>query len=335
MQPQLSISTQHRLGFQEVAHEDTHEALRRDVGFGLTIQPKRIPSLYFYDRAGSRLFEEITGLPEYYLTRSEQQILDEYSDSIVNSMQGPIELVEFGSGSSKKTRTLIEAALENQDALTYTPIDISSDFLLSTAEGLVSSYLDLTVHAIAAEYAAGLLTLPAPTLPRMFLFMGSSIGNLDRQEALGFLRLIRHICRPEDRLLLGADLIKDLSIVQAAYNDSEGVTEAFNKNLLVRINRELRADCEVSAFRHEAPFLPLESYVEMRLVSLQDQVVSIGELGLEIPFPEGETIVTEHCAKYSTDALRDIAIESGFRVARFWFDEPSWFTLALFEPVPA
>ncbi len=322
-----------RLSFAEVATEDQRAAFSRDVAVGLASEPKSIPPLHFYDEAGSRLFEAITQLPEYYLTRAEQRILESNAHEIVQSVPGLAEMVEFGSGSSKKTRLLIEAALLSRDSIRYTPIDISGSFLRQSALRLIEDYATLQVHAIAAEYGSGLLALPEPQGPRLFLFMGSSIGNLEKDDAIRFLRQIRMACRPEDRLLLGADLVKDVAEVEAAYDDASGVTEAFNKNLLVRINRELGGNFVPDCFRHEAPFVKDPSWIEMRLVSLREQTVTVDDLGRSFRFAEGERLITEHCTKYTIEALSEMALRAGFRVEKFWFDDHRRFTVALMEPL--
>ena len=323
-----------RFTFTEVAGPDLDMAFRSDVLSGLSELPKNIPPVYFYDETGSQLFEAITRLPEYYLTRSEQEILEKHSETILRAVGSPTEIVEFGSGSSKKTRLLIEAALSQRSELLYIPIDISGSFLKQTAERLVADHPRLSVHAIAAEYLTALDVLPPPGGARLFLFMGSSIGNLERKQAISFLKQIRLACRPEDRLLIGADLVKDAVVIEAAYNDRQGITESFNKNLLMRMNRELGADFDVSRFRHAAPYLSGESMIEMRLVSTADQSVTIPELYRSFDFANGEALIPPSTAP-NTRLKRSNkwAVRAEFQVSRFWFDERDWFTVGLLEPI--
>ncbi|HEY3779766.1 MAG TPA: L-histidine N(alpha)-methyltransferase, partial [Fimbriimonadaceae bacterium] len=240
---------------------------------GLSAPQKTLPSRFFYDFKGSELFEQITDLPEYYLTRTEASLFSTVTTDIIGAFEKPVALVEFGSGSSKKTRLLIEAALRRQDHLDYVAIDIATDFLVEASQKLLADYPGLSVTAIAAEYFEALHLLPEAKESRMFLFMGSNLGNFDDKEAVDFLRRIREQMKAKDALLIGVDLTKDSRVIYNAYNDSENVTRDFNKNLLTRINRELGANFDLSSFEHEAPYDPETGRVEMRLVSMKDQTV--------------------------------------------------------------
>jgi len=321
-----------RLTFVSGPQQDLKEEFAEAVRSGLSGKPKHIPPRWFYDQRGSELFEQITKLPEYYLTRSEQQILESYAAEIIAKIGCPIELVEFGSGSSEKTRILIRASLDSQDEVRYTPIDISGEFLLETAELLVHEIDRLYVHAISADYEAGMMALPQPIGHRLFLFLGSSIGNLNAAESVRFLKLIRACCGASDRLLLGFDLVKDATIIQAAYNDIKGITAEFNRNLLLRINSELNGHFDVGTFRHNAPYYGETATVEMKLVSLSDQQVAIGDLNESYFFEEGEALITEHCQKYTLASIRELASKASFQLQHWWMDEREWFCVALLGP---
>ncbi len=303
------------------------------VDVGLSASPKSIPSRFFYDETGSELFELITELPEYYLTRSEQWILEQYSDEIVRFSPGQIGIVEFGSGSSKKTRLLLEAALRSQSHLDYVSVDISADFLRSTAARLLADYEGLKVVAVAAEYFDSVDHIPSMDCPRLFLFLGSNIGNLNDQSACDFLLKIRETMAPDDRLLLGMDLAKDPSIIEPAYNDSSGVTARFNKNVLVRVNRELGANFCLDDFQHQAPYSPDLGRVDMLLKSRVEQTVHIPYLGKSYSFHQGETLHTESCRKYTIEDANRLAGAAGLQIANQWFDSSHWFALFLLGPV--
>lgn len=299
---------------------------------GLGMRQKALPARFFYDQRGSELFERITELPEYYLTRCEQSILDRSGNSILSELGPELAIVEFGSGSSKKTRTLIEATLSRQSSLDYYPIDISGDFLRQTAANLQERYEGLTVKAIQAEYFDAISNLPAHDGPRLVLFLGSNIGNFTRAEALQFLSEVSRRLKREDRLLVGTDLQKPPAIIQAAYNDSLGVTAAFNKNVLTRINRELGGEFSMFSFEHEAPYLAGEGKVEMRLVSLLDQEVGIASLGRSYRFREGEWIHTEDSHKFTLQGFEALCSEAGLCLQESYLDDRGWFALNLLQP---
>ncbi len=302
------------------------------VAEGLSAPRKWLPSRFFYDRHGSELFEQICALPEYYLTRTERSILEKHAVEIVAAAGAEVAIVEFGSGSSVKTRLLLDAALRLRPELHYSPIDISGDFLRATAIGLLDDFPRLHVTAIAAEYHDGIAALPDTGMPRLILFLGSSIGNFTHDEARDFLQHVREAMRPEDRLLIGIDLVKDRRRIEAAYNDSQGVTAAFNKNLLTRINRELGADILVEAFEHAAPFVEAESRIEMRLVCRKAHSASINAVEMRFQFRQGETIHTENCHKYSLGAFASLCHSARLSVRRHWTDESEWFALLLVGP---
>jgi dimethylhistidine N-methyltransferase len=293
-----------------------------DVRAGLGVRPMRISPKYFYDDLGSALFDAITRLPEYYLTRVERDLLATYGREIVASLAGPLELIELGSGSAVKTRLLIDALLDRQHTLTYRPIDISAEAVTESSLALTVAYDRLRVTAYASDYVPLLREKRLETRERaLALFLGSNIGNFEPQEARALLTLLAGALRRGDALLLGYDLKKDPSILQLAYDDPTGVTAAFNKNLLARINRELGADFDLTQFRHEARWNRTERRIEMHLRSLRAQSVTISAALTRVDFEEGETIWTESSHKYRADEVLEMAKRTGFRCEGQWIDE--------------
>lgn len=299
---------------------------------GLGSSPKALPCRFFYDDEGSRLFEEICHLPEYYPTRTEEGILARRAGEIAEAVGPGAALAELGSGSSAKTRLLIEAFLDRQEALHYAPVDISAGFLEETARNLLDRYEGLSVTAIAAEYRAAIPHLPSHDGPRLVLFLGSNVGNLEEGEAASLLGAVAATLAPHDRLLVGFDRLKEPEVLLRAYDDAAGVTARFNRNLLARANRELGAEFDLDAFEHAAPFVAERSRVEMRLVSRTRQEVRVAALDRTFAFEEGETIHTESCHKYALADVGRLAHASGLRVDRLWSDPREWFTVALLAP---
>lgn len=301
-----------------------------DVRAGLTATPKSLPPRWFYDALGSALFSAICNLPEYYVTRTEEEILRANTAEIVEAMGGPVSLVELGSGDSRKTRLLIEALLQRQGALEYLPIDIDATVLESTARHLLADFPALAVNAICTEFSEAAAALraapPAAGLHTAVLFLGSTIGNLDESEAVGMLSSLRSGLARHDVLLLGADMRKPRGVLEPAYDDALGVTAAFNLNLLERINRELGGHFRVNRFAHLAFYDEEHSRIEMHLVSRETQTVRIDALGVEVAFEEGETIHTENSYKYDHAQLERIAAATGFTIAKRWSDAQQWFT---------
>ena len=313
----------------------THEAFARDVANGLRTSPKRLPCRYFYDALGSALFEAICQLPEYYLTRTEESILRTHGQEIVRLFPGAVDLIELGSGSAIKTRLLIEPLLSRRQPLQYVPIDISTTMLEQTAQRLARDYPALSVTPIAGEYRDGLSRLRALTSasPRLVLWLGSNIGNFDRDEAADFLADVRRALTPRDRMLVGIDLRKDRAILEAAYDDPTGVTAAFNRNILGRINRELRGHFDLPAFAHRAVYDETHGRIEMYLVSERPQRVAIGGLEIEVSLAAHEAILTEHCYKYSLAEIDRLAEAASLCRVRTWCDANEFFSLNLLEPV--
>lgn len=303
--------------------------LARDALRGLSSRPKSLPPAHFYDAAGSRLFEGITRAPEYYLTRTELGILRRHAAEIVGASVGPVTLVELGSGSSTKTRALIEALLMRQDGLHYVAIDVSRAALLEAAPGLLRDYPVLRVTACVGDYGAGLAWLRKSRVGRILaLCLGSSIGNLDDDQAR---RLLRGASGLDCRWILGADLRKDRGVLEAAYNDAAGATARFNLNLLRRINAELGGRFDPSAFRHRAFYDERAGKIEMHLESSRDQEILVEALGRTFRFARGESIHTEDSRKYTLDQIAALAASAGLRLAGRWLDDRSWFSVARLE----
>ncbi len=298
------------------------------VRAGLRGRPRSLPWQFFYDAHGSRLFDRICSLPEYYLTRTEDAILRDHSSAMVAgwTLVQPPCLLELGSGSAVKTQRLIAAGLQKYGTLHYIPIDVSATALEESARTLVRRFPELSVTGYVADYQIALPVAAAQIDgPKIVVFLGSSLGNYAPDEAVALLQQIARVMRPEDRLLLGTDLAKDRATLEAAYDDAQGVTAQFNGNLLRRINRELGADFDLDQFRHHAVYRPELSRVEMHLVARSDQVVRIPAAGLTIRFEAGESIHTESSYKYTRDLLRQLAERSGLFEEAFWVDRDGRF----------
>jgi uncharacterized SAM-dependent methyltransferase len=340
-------------------------SLAEEVRTGLTAAQKYLPCRFFYDEEGSQLFEQICELPEYYVTRAEREILAAHADEIVASLPAggggsdPVDLVELGSGSAAKTRLLIDALLRRQPALRYVPVDISRSALEASARGLLAAYRGVRVDAVAAEYHDGLRYLAnldalaagtagvtrttqtaavAGSAPasrfKLLLWLGSNVGNLDRDEAAAFLRGVCAQMGPDDRLLIGIDRRKERAVLEAAYDDAQGVTARFNKNLLARINRDLGGHFDLDSFVHRARYHETAGRIAMELVSTRAHAVRIDALQMAVPFAAGEAIHTENSFKYSDEEIESLAARSGFAVERQWYDTERRFSDALLRPLP-
>ena len=316
--------------------ESIDERIASVVREGLTAAPKRLPPWLFYDAAGSRLFEEITALPEYYLTRTERSILAAHGPAIMAQAAGGsrLRIAELGAGSAEKTRLLLKAAVERQGAVMYAPIDVSASALDAAQRRIEGEIAEVHVTPLVMDYTdgegRGLKLAPAADGERMLvLYIGSSIGNFEPEEAGRLLRRLRRGLKAGDGLLLGVDLVKDGAILQAAYDDAAGVTEAFNKNLLARLNRELGCDFNTEAFAHRAVWNEAEARIEMHLESRMAQRVRIAALDFEAEFAEGETIHTENSYKFRPDQAEAMLSEVGFRPAGAWTDARGWFSVHL------
>jgi L-histidine N-alpha-methyltransferase len=319
---------------------DPGEEFARDVATGLGNSPKYLQPKYFYDARGSELFEAITEQPEYYPTRTEAAILRRSAPSIAGLMGDTVSLVELGSGSSVKTTILLESLLDSADEVHYMPIDISPTILKETASRLGRHYPELALTPIPCQYETGLerastLVAEDEAVPdrMLVLFLGSSVGNMEPDQAIAFLSSIRAQLEEPDALLVGFDLVKEASVLNAAYNDAAGVTAAFNLNLLARINHELSGRFDLDRFSHRALFNAAASRVEMHLVSRTAQDVPILDLGRDFHFEPGETIHTENSYKYTRGSIDEYADAAGFLVSEIFTDEREWFSLALLSPI--
>ena len=320
------------LNLIKAPNDHLQQSLKDAVADGFQKTPKSIPALFFYDTPGSQLFEQICKLPEYYPTRTEHKILTDNARDIIETIASEVELVELGSGSSAKTRILINAILADQNHLHYIPTDISTDFLLESSIALKNEYEPLSVTAIAAEHSDALRLLPkGGSQSRLFLFLGSNIGNFEQEAAINFIEQIRRQMREADRLLIGFDLVKDHQTLFDAYNDKAGVTAAFNKNLLVRINRELGGDFKLDLFDHYAPFIAEHSRIEMRLISRCAQQVCVARLEKVFNFEEGEYIHTENSYKYTLESFSSLCEAAGMKMQEYWLDKRAWFAVGLFR----
>ncbi|MDC0766713.1 L-histidine N(alpha)-methyltransferase [Streptomyces sp. HD] len=302
----------------------TDAALRVDVLKGLTSSPKTLPPKWFYDARGSELFEQITELPEYYPTRAEREILVGRASEIA-AVTGARTLVELGSGSSEKTRYVIDALTGLH---TYVPVDVSESALTQAGQALVEERPGLDVHALIADFTGG-LTLPDTPGPRLVAFLGGTIGNLLPAERAAFLATVRALLAPGDALLLGTDLVKDEKVLVQAYDDAAGVTAAFNKNVLAVINRELGADFDPGDFDHVARWDPRTEWIEMRLRSRVAQTVKVPALDLVVEFAAGEEMRTEVSAKFRRDGVRAELSTAGLELAHWWTDSEERFALSL------
>ena len=315
-------------GERAAEYRGLSRALRAEVLGGLTAEPKTLPPKLFYDATGAALFERITTLPEYYLTRAELEILNARAGEIAALAAPRAALVEYGSGAGVKVRLLLDAfAAAGTPLAAYVPVDISREQLAEFAAEIAADYPDVPVHPVCADYTA---PLHLPDLPqrarRIAFFPGSTIGNFHPTEAAAFLRRVRRTVTDDGALVLGVDRRKDAAVLNAAYDDASGVTAAFNLNMLHRLNRELDADFVLDRWTHRAYFNETASRVEMHLVSLERQVVCVA--GARIGFDAGETIWTESSYKYDSDALELLVTSAGFRIARLWTDssEQFWVT---------
>jgi L-histidine Nalpha-methyltransferase len=304
----------------------SRQQMLRDVREGLTRKPKQLSPKYFYDERGSELFEEITQLPEYYLTRAERALLEERIGEIVELVR-PCSLVELGAGSATKTRIIIDQMRTNGCAECYVPVDVSKDFLEATAIQLRADYPDIQIKPVASDITEP-FSLPPMASPTLVAFLGSTIGNFPREQAVSLLSHIARAMGPTDRFLLGADLIKDPEVIHRAYNDASGVTAAFNLNILDRLNRELGADFPLADYEHRAFYNERQHRVEMHLIARRAHEVSIPEVGA-VRLDSGESIRTELSYKYDRTILEDILCAAGLVMEQWMPATDNSFALAL------
>jgi L-histidine Nalpha-methyltransferase len=314
---------------QEVSYAERIAAVAADVRDGLLAHPKRLPPWLFYDARGSALFEEITRLPEYYPTRTELAILKSHAGEMVDAAGTPASLVELGAGSATKTRVIIAALLARRPDATFMPVDVSPTALAGAARHLRARFPTLAVTPVVAKYPDELGFLRVAPSPRLVLFLGSNIGNYEPDEGCALLRAFHRRLRPGDSLLLATDLRKDPALLVPAYDDAAGVTARFNKNVLLRLNRQLGAEFDLDLFRHVARWNARASRIEMHLESLARQVVPIRALAMTVELRAGERIHTESSYKYTPRMVKRMLSGAGFHWQRAWTDPNDWFALHL------
>jgi L-histidine Nalpha-methyltransferase len=323
-------------------------SLRADARAGLSATPKSLPPKWFYDAQGSALFEKITELPEYYPTRAERSILRAAAAEIARLSQARV-LVELGSGSSEKTRLLLSALRAEGSLEAYVPVDVSESALVGAEEALAVEYPGLAVHAVVSDFEKYLGLEPstesaaddarsgsaddAEAGPRLVAFLGSTIGNMVPAERAAFLRRVRASLRPGDSFLLGTDLVKDVAVLVAAYDDSAGVTAAFNKNVLAVLNAELGADFDLDGFEHVAVWDPANEWIEMRLRATAEQRARVRDLDLDVHFAAGEEMRTEVSAKFRRAGVEAELAAAGLAMRAWWTDPGERFGLSLSVPV--
>lgn len=300
-----------------------------EVAEGLLSQPKTLPCKLFYDAVGSALFEEITELPEYYLTRTELSMLKNRADEMAQAVGPGVTVVELGAGTAAKTCTLLDALARRQMRVSYVPVDISPAALREARERVQSQLGSVLVRPVVADFGSGFGFLNTIPGRKLVLYLGSSIGNFDPDAAVSMLTQIRGQLQAGDALLLGTDLVKARFILVPAYNDAQGITSRFNKNILCRLNRELGANFDLDSFRHVAIWNSKRSRMEIYLESLHAQKVALRALNLRIPIAKGERIHTENSYKYTMSMVRGMLEPAGFALERTWFDEQRWFALHL------
>ena len=319
-------------GLLPAAVECISERVAEAVREGLASHPKRLPPWLFYDETGSQLFEQITELDEYYLTRTERSIFETHAGvMIARAAAGDrLRIAELGAGSADKTRLLLAAAARRQGPVAYEPMDVSHTALIAACERIERELPRVQVAPLVVDYTLGMGLLPASRGERrLVLYIGSSIGNFEPDEAARLLSNVRASLRPGDALLLGVDLVKDESVLLAAYDDRAGVTAAFNRNVLVRLNRELGADFNSDAFKHRAIWNAACSRIEMHLQSCTTQTVRLSDLEMSVAFGSGETIHTENSYKYRPGKAEKMLARAGFSTNATWTDERGWFAVIL------
>jgi L-histidine Nalpha-methyltransferase len=316
-----------------LATADVREALTREVRRGLIARPRSLSPWMFYDAEGSRLFERITTLPEYYPTRMERAILSRHADAIIAAAHSdrslPLRLVELGAGTASKTCILLEAALRLSDDVAYLPVDVCSNALELACQNVACALPEVRIQPIVRNYVTHPLQLEPFDGTTLALYIGTSIGNFSPEEARLILRDLGVQLQTGDALLLGTDMVKDEPSLLAAYDDSDGITAAFNLNILHRLNRELGADFDAACFRHRVLWNSIESRIEMHLESTQEQDVSIEHADLDLQFMPRETIHTENSYKFTDQGIRTLLKEVGFEIRGAWKDSRGWYTLTL------
>ena len=307
--------------------------IAREIREGLTASQKYIPCKYFYDTHGSELFEEICKLPEYYPTRTEISILRDIAPELMQAVSHQ-DLVELGAGANLKIRILLNAISESSRVtMRYIPVDISQSAVVEESHALIGWYPELQVLGIIADFTSQLDVIPTER-PLMIFFLGSTIGNMEQDEAISFLRRICATMKPDDRLLIGFDMVKAREIMEDAYNDSKGITAEFNRNILNVLNKEMDADFDPSHFEHVAFFNEDHDRIEMRLRANRNITVKLNSINLETALKKGETIHTENSRKFTRESIEDLASRGGLSIQNWYSDPSEWFFLVVMVPDP-
>jgi L-histidine N-alpha-methyltransferase len=312
--------------------EGQERSLAQDALEGLSRPFKELPPKHFYDARGAELFDQICDLPEYYPTRTERAILHDAASELAQQT-GAVELVELGSGTAAKTRVLLDAMSELGQLVRYIPVDVTEGMVRDCAQALTSEYPGLQVHGVVGDFERHLSQVPAARGPRLVVFLGGTIGNFPPADRAAFLRQISELLGPGDHLLMGTDLVKDPAVLEAAYDDSQGVTAEFNRNLLHVLNRELDADFDPADFEHVARFDRNNEWIEMRLRSRRRHTVTVRALELPVHFREGEEMRTEISAKFTRERISDDLAGAGLSLVRWLTDPEEQFALTLSTPV--
>ncbi len=306
------------------------KSFKEEVFQGLGQEQKKLSSKFFYDEQGSRIFQEIMQMEEYYLPKSEEEILKDQSDAIISEIRfTEFDVIELGAGDGTKTLLFLESAIQKGFKLTYIPLDISEDILKVNEDNIKKSLPELPVMLLAGDYHGTIKKLENRLLPRLIMFMGSNIGNFKGGKAIEFIQFVNEFLKPGDFFLMGVDLKKNPNIILNAYNDGSGITKRFNLNLLERINRELGGNFELGAFDHYATYDPIEGLAESYLVSMKEQRVKIEER--EFSFLKNEVIHMEVSQKYSLKDLDSLAAKTGFTWDKHFTDRKGFYSLSLFR----
>lgn len=327
------VSAGARVSFTRLPVAHAGADLAQDALTGLSVRPKSLPPKYFYDAEGSTLFERICATPEYYPTRTEEGLLAHRSQDIIERAR-PRAIVELGSGSSQKTRWLFDACEALDRPVVYQPLDVCSEALRRAARHLADRYPWLRIDALIGDYGADLAAIPPAQGPRLFVFLGGTLGNFTDQEAASFLSRLRKGMRQDDSLLVGFDRVKDRAVLDAAYNDAAGFTAAFNLNVLKVLNRDLDADFRPDSFRHEAFFCCDQKRIEMHLVATRMQQAHLRRIGLTVDFAAGESILTEISRKFTRDDIDGLLEAAGFATVRHDEAQNGYYSLVLAAPAP-
>ena len=328
----LNLRSRFQLENRLTSHPQSYINNGHDVIQGLQHNPKTLPPHYFYDDRGSLLFEQICELPEYYPTRTEASILTAIAKDLVN-VTGACDFIELGSGSSTKTRILLSAFDQQNIQLRYIPVDVSEAILTENAQAILQTYPGLSIQGLVSTYQLALEKLPNHDCPhRLMAFLGSSLGNFSPVACADFFKQVAQALDPGDYFLLGVDLRKPVEILEAAYNDAQGITAAFNLNILRHLNWRFQGNFNLDQFEHQAWLNDEASQIEMHLRSLSDQTVQLDRLGLTVNFTEGETILTEVSRKFSltgSSSITDQLAQHTLKPLQVWTDEKSWFAVIL------